>query len=64
MMTPEDRERCDKFLRELRDLTRDAAHDAMHEYFSPLYDVARKVCHEFGYDWTDPRTGITHKAPR
>lgn len=28
-----------------------------------LYDVARDVCHEHGMDWTDPRTGKTHKAP-
>ena len=29
-----------------------------------LYDVARDVCHEHGMDWTDPRTGTTHKAPK
>jgi hypothetical protein len=31
---------------------------------SALYDVAREVCHKFGMDWTDPRTGKTHKAPK
>lgn len=29
-----------------------------------LYDVAREICHKFGFNWTDPRTRITHKAPR
>ncbi len=28
-----------------------------------LYDAARTVCHEFGMEWTDPRTGITHQPP-
>lgn len=29
-----------------------------------LYDVAREISHQFGYDWTDPRTGKTYKAKR
>lgn len=29
-----------------------------------LYNVAMQVCHEFGMDWTDPRTGKTFKAPK
>jgi hypothetical protein len=29
-----------------------------------LYDVAREVCHKHGMDWTDPRTGEKHPAPK
>jgi hypothetical protein len=29
----------------------------------PLYDVAKRVTHEAGYSWTDPRTNITHEPP-
>jgi hypothetical protein len=29
-----------------------------------LYDVARKICHDAGYPWTDPRTGITYPPKR
>jgi len=29
-----------------------------------LYDVAKKVCHDFGLPWTDPRTGITYPPPK
>jgi hypothetical protein len=29
-----------------------------------LYDVARQINHEYGFDWTDPRTMVTHKAPK
>lgn len=29
-----------------------------------LYEIAKEVCHKFGMDWTDPRTGETHKAPK
>jgi ribosomal protein L37E len=28
-----------------------------------LYDVARQLCHKYGMDWTDPRTGVTHPPP-
>lgn len=28
-----------------------------------LYEVAKKICHDLGMPWTDPRTGVTHKAP-
>ena len=28
-----------------------------------LYDVARRLCHHAGFDWTDPRTGEHHPAP-
>lgn len=28
-----------------------------------LYDVARQICFDMGANWTDPRTGKTHKAP-
>ena len=28
-----------------------------------LYDIARKVTHESGFTWTDPRTGVTHEPP-
>jgi exoribonuclease II len=28
-----------------------------------LYGVARAINHEFGFDWTDPRTGRTYPAP-
>jgi len=28
-----------------------------------LYDVARRVCHEAGMEWTDPRTATTYPAP-
>jgi hypothetical protein len=28
-----------------------------------LYEVARKICHEHGMPWTDPRTGQTFPAP-
>jgi len=47
---------------------REAAREAMRaferrEANDMLYEVARKICHEEGFDWTDPRTGVTHKAP-
>lgn len=29
-----------------------------------LYEAAKKVCHEFGVPWTDPRTGQTFPPPR
>lgn len=29
-----------------------------------LYDVAKKVCHDAGLPWTDPRTGTTHQPPK
>jgi hypothetical protein len=29
-----------------------------------LYDIARQVTIKHGYDWTDPRTGMTYKARR
>ncbi len=29
-----------------------------------LYDVARDICHQVGLPWTDPRTGVTHSAPK
>jgi hypothetical protein len=29
-----------------------------------LYDMAKRVSHEAGFPWTDPRTGITHKPPK
>jgi hypothetical protein len=29
-----------------------------------LYDVAKKVCHEHGMDWTDPRDGKKWPAPK
>ncbi len=29
-----------------------------------LYDVAKRVCHDQGMPWTDPRTGITHPPPK
>jgi hypothetical protein len=29
-----------------------------------LYRVARDICHEFGMDWYDPRTGKKHPAPK
>jgi hypothetical protein len=32
-------------------------------YDTALLDAARKTCHEQGFDWRDPRTGITHPAP-
>ena len=28
-----------------------------------LYDVARRICHEHGLPWTDPRTGVTYPPP-
>lgn len=28
-----------------------------------LYDVAKKICHEFGISWTDPRTGVKYDPP-
>ena len=28
-----------------------------------LYEVAREVCHAHGFDWTDPRTGVTYPPP-
>jgi hypothetical protein len=28
-----------------------------------LYDVARRLCHEQGMPWTDPRTLITYEPP-
>lgn len=28
-----------------------------------LYDVARRLCHEQGMPWTDPRTLITYQPP-
>jgi hypothetical protein len=28
-----------------------------------LYDVAKTICHDAGLNWTDPRTGETHKSP-
>jgi hypothetical protein len=28
-----------------------------------LYEVAKKLNHEFGFPWTDPRTGITYQPP-
>lgn len=29
-----------------------------------LYWAAMQACHSVGIDWTDPRTGIKHKAPK
>ena len=29
-----------------------------------LYDVARRVCHDSGLPWTDPRTGVTYPPPQ
>ena len=29
-----------------------------------LYDLAKEISHKHGYDWTDPRTGRTHPAPK
>jgi len=31
---------------------------------SALYEVAKKVCHEHGLDWTDPRSGVTYPPPK
>lgn len=28
-----------------------------------LYDAARRVCHQFGLPWTDPRTDVTYPPP-
>lgn len=28
-----------------------------------LYEIARKVCHDHGLPWTDPRTGETYPPP-
>lgn len=36
----------------------------MWDEIPALYEVARQTCHEFGLDWTDPRTGKMHKAPK
>ena len=33
------------------------------ERIPELYEVAKHLSHELGYDWTDPRTGVTHPAP-
>lgn len=29
-----------------------------------LYDVAKRVCHEFGIPWRDPRTGVEYPPPK
>lgn len=29
-----------------------------------LYDVSRDICHEFGFDWRDPRTGVNYPPPK
>lgn len=29
-----------------------------------LYEVAKKVCHDMGLPWTDPRTGRLYPPPR
>lgn len=29
-----------------------------------LYDAARDITHDAGFDWTDPRTGVTYIQPR
>lgn len=29
-----------------------------------LYAVARRIAHQHGFSWTDPRTGKTYPAPR
>jgi hypothetical protein len=29
-----------------------------------LYDIARQVNHDFGFPWTDPRTGVTYPPPK
>ncbi len=28
-----------------------------------VYEIARRIAHEAGYDWTDPRTMKTYRAP-
>jgi len=48
-------------------------HDVAHAYCAQchsfhdddaLYEVAKRVTHDFGMPWTDPRTGITHEPPK
>jgi len=29
-----------------------------------LYEVAKKVCHDMGMPWYDPRTGIRYDPPK
>jgi hypothetical protein len=29
-----------------------------------LYAIAKQICHEFGLDYTDPRTGKKYPAPK
>jgi hypothetical protein len=33
------------------------------QFHDDLYEVAKRVSHDHGYDWTDPRTGEKHPAP-
>jgi hypothetical protein len=34
------------------------------DQIDPLYEVAKRVCHEYGLPWTDPRTGVTYLPPK
>lgn len=45
-------------------LSRRGIRDFREHGGDPLYGVARQVCHDAGIDWTDPRTGEVHPAPR
>lgn len=29
-----------------------------------LYEVAKDICHDMGWDYTDPRTGVKYPAPK
>lgn len=31
--------------------------------YGKMYEETKKICHEFGMPWTDPRTGETHQPP-
>jgi len=48
----------------LRYLAADIERDIGAGDTSQLFDVAREITHAAGFDWTDPRTGKTHPAPK
>lgn len=36
----------------------------MWQEIPQLYEVAKKICHDLGLPWTDPRTGEVWRPPR
>lgn len=47
----------------LRQVVKEARSHGIYDV-PELYDVAKKINHEHGMPWTDPRTGITHDPPK